>query len=47
KLFCARDRFGEKPFYFSYNPDKCFVFGSEMKSLFAFGIDKNVNNEME
>ncbi len=30
-LFCARDRFGEKPFYYYYIPGKTFVFGSEIK----------------
>jgi len=32
-LFCARDRFGVKPFYYSVGPD-WFVFGSEIKALF-------------
>lgn len=32
KLFCARDRFGIKPFYFYYN-HKIFVFGSEIKAI--------------
>ncbi|RYG33564.1 MAG: asparagine synthetase B, partial [Chitinophagaceae bacterium] len=30
-LFCARDRFGEKPFY--YNDDDSFTFASEIKAL--------------
>jgi asparagine synthase (glutamine-hydrolysing) len=38
KLFCARDRFGEKPFYYHYEPGKHFVFGSEIKVLQAYGI---------
>ena len=45
-LFCARDRFGEKPFYYQYIPEKHFVFASEMKSLFAFGIQQEINNKM-
>lgn len=36
KLFCARDRFGEKPFY--YSADNAFYFGSEIKALQAAGV---------
>ena len=43
KLFCARDRFGEKPFYYHYKKDKGFYFASEMKALWAFGVEKQVN----
>lgn len=32
KLFCARDRFGIKPFFYFLNKDH-FVFGSEIKSI--------------
>lgn len=46
KLFGARDRFGEKPFYYSFDNGKSFVFGSEMKALWAGGIDREVNNKM-
>ena len=46
-LFCARDRFGEKPFYYYYSPShKEFVFASEMKALWAAGIQKNTDKEM-
>jgi asparagine synthase (glutamine-hydrolysing) len=45
RLFCARDRFGEKPFYYYYAPDKRFVFASEVKSLFAFGATRQINNK--
>lgn len=31
-LFFSRDRFGEKPFFYSHNPDQ-FLFASEMKGL--------------
>lgn len=31
-LFCARDRVGEKPFYYAAT-DRSFVFGSELKAL--------------
>src|SRR5688572_2386052 len=45
-LFCARDRFGEKPFYYYYEEGKRFYFASEMKSLWAIGIPKDVNGSM-
>lgn len=45
KLFCARDRFGEKPFYYSIN-DSSFVFASEIKALWAYGIPKIKNDVM-
>lgn len=35
RLFCARDRFGIKPFYYA-QPDRNFVFASEIKALLAF-----------
>lgn len=44
-LFAARDRFGEKPFYYWHN-EKEFVFGSEMKALWAAGIPRQINNEL-
>ncbi|CAN5761497.1 asparagine synthase (glutamine-hydrolyzing) [soil metagenome] len=43
KLFCARDRFGEKPFYYHYKPGQYFYFASEMKALWAAGVEKNVD----
>ncbi len=45
KLFAARDRFGEKPFYY-YEDEGNFIFASEMKALWAIGIEKKVNNKM-
>jgi asparagine synthase (glutamine-hydrolysing) len=45
QLFCARDRFGEKPFYY-YEDEEHFVFASEMKALWAIGVPKQVNNKM-
>ena len=42
ELFAARDRFGEKPFFFYYD-EKQFVFASEMKSLWASGIERRPN----
>ncbi len=44
-LFAARDRFGEKPFYFFYD-DEQLAFGSEMKTLWRFGLEKEVNTSM-
>jgi len=34
RLFCARDRYGEKPFLFAAQPG-CFAFASEYKALLA------------
>lgn len=45
QLFAARDRFGEKPFYY-YEDDKHFIFASEMKALWAVGINKNIDEKM-
>jgi asparagine synthase (glutamine-hydrolysing) len=45
KLFAARDRFGEKPFYY-YEDEDNFIFASEMKALWAIGVDKKINNKM-
>lgn len=46
ELFCARDRFGEKPFYFATGKNGEFVFGSEIKAVLASGlITPEVNNE--
>ncbi|MGE5420375.1 MAG: asparagine synthase (glutamine-hydrolyzing) [Chloroflexota bacterium] len=42
-LFCARDRFGIKPFYF-YADDSKFVFGSEIKVILNAGdIDRSLS----
>lgn len=43
-LFCTRDRFGEKPFYYHLN-ENYFAFASEMKALFALGIEKKQNRK--
>lgn len=45
ELFAARDRFGEKPFFF-YIDNEQFVFASEMKALWAAGIEKKMNEKM-
>ncbi len=44
-LFCSRDRYGIKPFYYSINSD-AFYFGSEIKQLLACPIDKEMNYPM-
>ncbi len=45
QLFLSRDRIGEKPLFFS-NWNESFVFGSEIKSLFEFGIEKRLRIEL-
>jgi asparagine synthase (glutamine-hydrolysing) len=45
KLFMARDRFGEKPLFF-YRDATQFLFASEMKSLWAAGVKKEINKRM-
>lgn len=45
KLFAARDRFGEKPFYY-YFDNNVFAFASEMKALWALGIPKEPDPEL-
>ncbi len=37
-LFAARDRFGEKPFHYRFEPGRRFAFASEPKALFAAGV---------
>ena len=46
KLFCARDRFGEKPFFYHHVPGKHFLFASEMKALWTIGVERNTDPEM-
>jgi asparagine synthase (glutamine-hydrolysing) len=48
KIFCARDRFGEKPFHYYYSQqEKKFIFASEIKTLFASNeVKKSVNHKM-
>ena len=44
-LFAARDRFGEKPFFYYYTNDE-FIFASEMKALWAAGVEYKPNQKM-
>lgn len=45
ELFAARDRFGEKPFFF-YHDHNGFLFASEMKALWAAGVERSPNLKM-
>ncbi len=45
-LFCARDRFGEKPFFFHHLPGDRFFFASEMKALWAAGVSRSADPSM-
>jgi asparagine synthase (glutamine-hydrolysing) len=38
ELFCARDRFGEKPFYYAFGKNNEFIFASEIKAILASGL---------
>lgn len=44
-FFAARDRFGEKPFFFFYDEER-FCFASEIKALWQMGICREVNKSM-
>jgi asparagine synthase (glutamine-hydrolysing) len=44
-VFCSRDRFGVKPFYYT-EIDGRFVFGSEIKQLLLFMHDRHVNKKI-
>ena len=44
-IFCSRDRFGVKPFYYT-EVDGKFVFGSEIKQLLEFYDEKYVNKKI-
>ncbi len=38
QLFCARDRFGEKPFYYAKLDDGGIIFSSEIKAIIKSGL---------
>lgn len=42
ELFCARDRFGEKPFFYAFGSKGEFLFASEIKALLASGLVRPV-----
>lgn len=41
-MFLARDRYGIKPLLFTFDDNK-FIFGSEMKAILKYGIDKTMD----
>lgn len=41
-FFIARDRYGIKPLYYSFNEDR-FIFASEMKAILKYGIEKTLD----
>ncbi len=47
KIFAARDRFGEKPFYYSFNKkNQQLFFASELKALWAAGLPRSIDENM-
>ncbi len=44
-IFCSRDRFGIKPFYYT-EIDSKFIFGSEIKQLLEFYDERYVNKKI-
>lgn len=44
-FFAARDRFGEKPFYYSL-VNGCLLFASEIKAFWAAGLSKSPNRKL-
>ena len=42
ELFAARDRFGEKPFFYYFDKNQ-FLFASEMKAIMAIGIPNEID----
>ena len=44
ELFMARDRFGKKPLYYTYDNDKTLFIASEIKALFQAGIKGEIDH---
>jgi asparagine synthase (glutamine-hydrolysing) len=44
ELICARDRFGEKPFYFAIGKGNEFIFSSEIKGILESGLIEPILN---
>jgi asparagine synthase (glutamine-hydrolysing) len=44
-LFCARDRFGIKPFHYYFDGTN-FIFASEIKQILEWRINKEINEEV-
>jgi asparagine synthase (glutamine-hydrolysing) len=43
-LFCARDHFGVKPFYYHHQPARLFAFATEIKGILALpGVPRRLN----
>lgn len=42
RLFCSRDRAGEKPLFYA-NIAGTFIFGSEPKAIFAYGVPREID----
>ncbi len=45
QLLLARDRFGEKPLYYTLLDDKTLIFASEIKAILATGLVKPILNK--
>src|SRR5205085_2959697 len=46
KLFCARDHFGLKPFYYYHAPGRFFIFATQIRALFCHPeVPRRVNKE--
>lgn len=45
QLFCARDRFGEKPFFYAMH-EGVLYFASEMKALWEIGLPRKMRKKM-
>lgn len=42
-LFVARDRFGQKPFYYAFDENNNFIFASEIKAIFETGVKGEID----